>query len=100
MKIKGIGIISQKEVSSVLSRDGLQAIKDGNMTWEEAGDLYKLQLVKKHSKIGSMSDTFNASISRIPEDVYDKLSPADIAALVDAFYDCYADGKAQKEKEL
>lgn len=100
MKIKGIGIVSQKEVSSILSRDGIQAIKDGNMTWEEAGDLYKLQLVKKHSKIGSMSNTFSASLSRIPEAVYDKLSPVDIAALVDAFYDCYSDGKAQKEKEL
>lgn len=94
MKINGMGNASKKEVESILTRDGRQALKDGNMTWEEAGEMYKLHLVQRASKIGSCGDTFSANYRRIPEEIADKLSPEEIAALVDAFYDCYSDGKA------
>lgn len=94
MKINGMGNVSKKEVESILTRDGRQAVEKGDMTWEEAGEMYKLCMVKRASKIGSCGDTFKANYGRIPEEIVDKLSPEEIASLVDAFYDCYSDGKS------
>lgn len=93
MKINGLGIISKKEAMSVLTRDGRQAVKDGEITLEELGQMYKLAQVKKHSKIGSCADTFAANYERIPEDLKDQLTPEQLGRLTDAFYQCYGDGK-------
>lgn len=45
-----------------------------------------------------MGDTFNANFKRIPEGLFEKLSPEELAALTDAFYDCYSDGKDTKKE--
>lgn len=93
MRINGMGNVTKEEIKTVLTRDAIESIKSGDLTWEGAGEMYKLEKVRKLSKIGSMGDTFRANYRRIPDAISDKLSPADIAALVDAFYNCYSDGK-------
>lgn len=93
MKINGMGNVSKEEIKTILTREAINSIKSGDLTWEEAGEMYKLHLVRRASKIGSCGDTFNANYRRIPEEIADKLSPEEIAALVDAFYDCYGNGK-------
>lgn len=100
MKIKGIGNVGKSTILSVLTRDAKASIESGDMSWEEAGEMYKLEQVKRNSKIGSMHDTFAANYARIPESVYDKLPPEDVAKLVDAFYECYSDGKANWKRGL
>lgn len=47
MKIEGIGSVNKEDILSILSRDGREAIKSGEMSMEEAADMYKLHLVKK-----------------------------------------------------
>ena len=96
MKINGIGEVSKETVMSILTNDGVEAVESGEMTLEEAGELYKLKQVRNLSKIGEFGDTFRANLSMVPDSIYDKLSPADIAQLVDAFYKCYGDGKNAK----
>ena len=96
MKIKGIGTVKKEEAMSILTRDGREAVKVGEITLEELGEMYKLELVKKASKIGKMNDTFGENYKRIPKEIIDKLSPEEIAMLVDNFYDCYSDGKNAK----
>lgn len=96
MKISGIGIVSQKEVKKVLTKEAVQMIKSGEMTWEEAAEIYKLQQVKKFSKIGKFSDTFAVNYNRIPESIKEKLTPEELADLTDAFYNCYGEGKNSK----
>lgn len=98
MKIEGIGNVNKEDILSILSRDGREAVKSGEMSMEEAADMYKLHLVKKASKIGRMGDTFNANFKRIPEALFEKLSPEELAALTDAFYNCYSDGKDTKKE--
>nr|DAP46287.1 MAG TPA: hypothetical protein [Caudoviricetes sp.] len=98
MKISGIGIVSQKEVKKVLTKEAVQMIKSGEMTWEEAAEIYKLQQVKKFSKIGKFSDTFAVNYNRIPESIKEKLTPEELADLTDAFYNCYGEGKNSKEE--
>ena len=93
MKIKGIGTVKKEEAMSILTRDGKEAVKAGEITLEELGEMYKLELVKKASKIGSISDTFSENYKRIPQEILDKLNPEEIAMLVDSFYSCYSDGK-------
>ena len=100
MRINGIGSVTQKEVSSVLTKEALDCIKSGDMTWQEAGEMYKVQQIKKMAKIGDNVETFNKCYDRIPEDLQDKLSPNDLAELVDAFYQCYGDGKAEGRIEI
>ena len=89
MKINGIGTVKKEEVLNVLTDEGRESLKNGEITVEEAGQLYKLSLVKKHSKVGGYGDTFNANFKRVPDSLKDKLSPEELGELVDAFYECY-----------
>ena len=45
MKIKGIGTISKKEAMSILTREGREAVKNGDITTQELGEMYKLCLL-------------------------------------------------------
>ena len=92
IKINGVGVVSKKEAMSILSREGKRAVKEGAITTEELADMYKLDIVKKTSKIGKYPETFRANLRRIPESIIKKLSPEEIALLVDNFYRCYIDG--------
>lgn len=93
MKIEGIGTISKEEAMKILTREGRKAVKDGEITTEELGKMYKLDQVKKASKIGSMEDTFYASYKWVPTDLKEQLTPEQLGKLVDSFYECYGAGK-------
>lgn len=97
MKINGVGTVKKEVAMAILTKDGREAVKNGDITIEELGVMYKIELVKKASKIGTYPDAFNANLDRVPETIFDKLSPEEIAALVDAFFDCYRDGKRATE---
>ena len=99
MKINGIGTVTKEKAMEILTQEGQDAVKSGEITTEELGEMYKLHLVKKASRIGSNGNLFRANYSRIPEAVADKLNPEEVASLVDAFYKCYGDGKNVKAKE-
>lgn len=92
MTIKGIGRVSKKEVMSILTRDGRESVKAGEITEEQLAGMYKLEMVRKVSKIGNMPEAFNTSYDRVPEGI-NELSPESIASVVDALYDAYNDGK-------
>lgn len=93
MKIAGIGTISKEKAMSVLTREGREAVKSGDITLEELGDMYKLEMVKRSSKIGCNSDTFRESYKWIPEELKEELTPEQLGKLVDTFYECYGAGK-------
>ena len=60
MKINGIGIVSKKVAMGILTREGREAVKNGDITLEELGEMYKLNQVKKCCKIGTCGDVFRA----------------------------------------
>lgn len=93
MKIKGIGTIRKEDAMSILTREGREAVKSGDITLEELGDMYKLEMVKRSSQIGRNSDTFRESYKWIPDDLKEELTPEQLGKLVDAFYECYGAGK-------
>lgn len=93
MKIKGIGTIRKEDAMSILTREGRKAVKSGDITLEELGDMYKLEMVKRSSKIGRNSDTFRESYKWIPEDLKEELAPEQLGKLVDSFYECCGAGK-------
>lgn len=93
MKINGIGTIRKEDAMSILTREGRKAVKSGDITLEELGDMYKLEMVKRSSKIGRNSDTFRESYKWIPEDLKEELAPEQLEKLVDSFYECYGAGK-------
>ena len=93
MKINGIGTIRKEDAMSILTREGRKAVKSGDITLEELGDMYKLEMVKRSSKIGRNSDTFRESYKWIPEDLKEELAPEQLGKLVDSFYECYGAGK-------
>lgn len=98
MKINGIGQVDKETVMSILTQDGKEAVESGDMTLQEAGEMYKIEQVKKASKIGKYGDTFSSNYKRIPERLQEKLSPAELGELVDSFYQCYGDGKNEKNE--
>lgn len=93
MKIKGMGQIRKEKAMEILTREGREAVKAGEITLEELERMYKLSQVKKCSVIGTCGDTFRANYARIPEDLKEELTPDQLGRLVDAFYQCYGDGK-------
>lgn len=97
MKIQGIGVISKTEVMQILTKEGRESVKSGDITTQELGEMYKLEQVKKACKIGKYHDTFAANYSRIPDGLKEKLTPEELAELTMAFYKCYGDGKNAKE---
>ena len=96
MKITGVGVVNKNKAMSILTKEGREAVKAGEITAEELGEMYKLQLVKKSSKIGNMEDTFRESYKWIPEDLKEQLTPEQLGKLVDSFYSCYSAGKMAK----
>lgn len=96
MKIEGIGVISKNKALSILTKEGREAVKAGEITIEELGEMYKLELVRKSAKIGNVEDTFQESYKWIPEDLKEQLTPEQLGKLVDSFYSCYSAGKMAK----
>lgn len=93
MKINGIGEVAQDEILSILTSTGRDAYQDGEISLEDVAVLYKVEQVKKASIVGRMADTFTVNYDRIPDNLKDQLSPADLAHLVDAFYRCYGENR-------
>jgi hypothetical protein len=93
MKINGIGVINKKEAMSILTKEGREAVNAGEISMEELGAIYKLEQIKKVCKIGSCVETFAVNYNRIPDNLKEKLSPQELAELVEAFYKCYGEGK-------
>lgn len=93
MRINGIGTIKKETAMEILTEDGKTAVKSGEITTQELGEMYKLHETKRLSRIGKCADLFANNYNRIPESLQDKLSPAELAELTDAFYECYGDGK-------
>lgn len=79
--------------TSIFTSEMTEAIKSGEMTLSDALEMDKYQKVIKISKIGCFGDTFRANYRRIPESLIGKLTASETAELVDAFYQCYSDGK-------
>ena len=78
---------------SIFTSEMTEAIKSGEMTVSDAAAMSKYEKVIRLSRIGSFGDTFRANYRRIPESIIDKLTAKETAELVDAFYQCYSDGK-------
>ena len=96
MRIKGIGIISKEKAMEILTREGRKAVRDGEITTEELGEMYKLQKVKEACTIGTCTDSFNDSYEWIPDELKEELTPEQLGALTEAFYKCYGAGKNDK----
>lgn len=93
MRINGIGTIKKSEAMAILTREGREAVKAGEITAKELGEMYKLEMVKKASKIGRNGETFRESYKWIPEDLREELTPEQLGRLTDAFNKCYGAGK-------
>lgn len=79
--------------ASIFTSEMTKAIKSGEMTLSDALEMDKYEKVVRLSRIGSFGDTFRANYRRIPESLVGKLTAEETAELVDAFYQCYSDGK-------
>lgn len=79
--------------TSIFTSEMTKAIKSGEMTLSDALEMDKYEKVVRLSRIGCFGDTFRANYRRIPESLIDKLTAEETALLVDAFYQCYSDGK-------
>ena len=79
--------------ASIFTKEMTKSIKSGEMSVSDAVAMSKYQKVVRLSKIGRFGDTFRANYKRIPEHLVEKLSAEELAELVDAFYQCYSDGK-------
>ncbi len=102
MKINGIGTVKKEDAMSILTKEGREAVKTGDITLEELGQMYKLEQVKKESTIGNLENTFRESYKWIPDELKDQLAPKQLGKLADQFCMCYRAGKnaSKKSKQM
>ena len=100
MRINGIGVVSKKEAMSILTKEGREEVKNGGITVEELGEMYKLEQVKKACKIGKCCDTFAANYSRIPDSLKEKLTPQELAELTAGRVELMPDQKRKNLKSV
>ena len=53
MRINGIGTVKKEEAMKILTTEGKRAVKAGEISTEDLGEMYKLEMVKRASLIGS-----------------------------------------------
>ena len=99
MFVKGIGQVKKEELLEVLTSEGREAVKNGEMTMEEVASEYKCSKVKKCARCGSFAATFENNFYRIPLELREKLTSEELGALADAFCDCYNDGRENPKTE-
>ena len=95
--ILGVTLAGMESIDlSIFSAESRASVKSGDITLRDLMEMSNYQKVKTLSQIGSFGSTFFANYQRIPASIIGKLSLEDIAALVDAFYQAYSDGKADR----
>ncbi|MDO5363443.1 MAG: helix-turn-helix transcriptional regulator [Eubacteriales bacterium] len=99
-KILGITLEEMKKLNlGIFTEDAKASVKSGDLTIRDLLDMDKMNKVKKLSKIGALHGMFSANYDRIPEGIFDKLTAEELAGLVDAIYDAYSAGKAEREAD-
>jgi hypothetical protein len=96
IKVKGIGLVKKEDLMEILTAEGKKAVKSGEITTKELGEMYKLEQIKKASKVGCFGRTFRGAFKWIPRELIEELTPEQLGKLTDAFYDCYGAGKNDK----
>ena len=99
IKVKGVGLVKKEDLMEILTAEGKEAVKSGKITLEELVEMYKLELLKKASKVGCFGNTFRESYKWIPDDLKDELTPGQLGELTDAFHECYGAGKNDKRED-
>lgn len=99
IKIKGIGTISKEKAMEILTKEGRKAVIDGKISTKELGEMYKLEQIKKASKVGCFGRTFRGAFKWIPRELIEELTPEQLGKLTDAFYECYGAGKNDKRED-
>lgn len=99
IKVKGIGLVKKEELMEILTAEGKKAVKSGEITTKELGEMYKLEQIKKASKVGCFGRTFRGAFKWIPRELIEELTPEQLGKLTDAFYECYGAGKNDKRED-
>lgn len=99
-KILGITLEEMKKLNlGIFTKDAKASVKSGDLTIRDLLDMNKYQQIKKLSKIGVFQGMFSANYDRIPDGIFEKLTAEELAGLVDAIYDAYSAGKAEREAD-
>lgn len=99
-KALGITLEEMKELNlGIFTEDAKASVKSRDLTIRDLFDMDKMNKIKKLSKIGTFHGMFSANYDRIPEGIFDKLTAEELAGLVDAIYDAYSAGKAEREAD-
>lgn len=96
---KNLGITLEEMESidlSIFTDSARDSVKSGDVELKDLLEINKYQKAKELSQVGAFGSTFLANYDRIPDSVVGKLTPKETAALVDAFYQAYCDGKEDK----
>lgn len=83
---------------TICTQDFFESLDDGDSTIEQAVWAYKIDQVKKISRIGRYGETFNRNWALIPVEVKKKCSAEELAEIVDALYLQYKAGQDSPEE--
>jgi len=91
-------LVEKIRIAGHLTSEGRAALKDGDLSWEEAAASYKVDVARNRSKIGAFGGTFSAVLDEVPESVFNALTGEQLAEVIDALKGAYDKGVAYGKK--
>ena len=94
-------IVELYRIAGIFTGEGREALLSGEVSLDDARNMYKIQTAKRLSKWGRYPSTFDAIWDAVPESAFEALTGEQLAELVDALKTVYdkgrVDGKAESE---
>ena len=92
-------IVEMYRIVGIFTGDGREAILSGELSIDEARDIYKIETAKKLSKWGRYPSTFDAIWDAVPESAFEALTGEQLAELVDALKAVYDKGRLDEKAD-
>ena len=100
-KIPESEIVELYHIAGIFTGEGREALLSGEVSLDDARNMYKIQTAKRLSKWGRYPSTFDAIWDAVPESAFAALTGEQLAELVDALKAVYdkgrLDGKVDQE---
>ncbi len=92
-------IVELYRIAGIFTGEGREALLSGELPFDEARDIYKIETAKKLSQWGRYPSTFEAIWDAIPESAFEALTGEQLAELVDAMKGVYDKGRLDGKKD-
>lgn len=90
-------IVELYRIAGIFTGEGREALLSGEVSLDDARNMYKIQTAKRLSKWGRYPSTFDAIWDAVPESAFEALTGEQLAELVDTLKAVYDKGRLDEK---